>query len=238
MIDELEDLLPEFSKVNHTRCFLHVNNLVGRTLVRQFDLPNAPKPTPGDLDATNDPDHELRQLAGDIYLEDLQTREALLEEAVTGETGTDDNVDGWVDEMAALTQAEREVLQDSLRPVRMLLVKVIIVIRILWDAYYVHQIRKLAFKTINSTTLLLPAWARCLEELELELKLIPRDVTTRWNSTYDMLNFVLEHRKAIDNYTGDRRNDLRGFELTVEEWRVVKQLCGILEVSSFHGMLK
>ncbi|KAF8812192.1 hypothetical protein BYT27DRAFT_7036613, partial [Phlegmacium glaucopus] len=26
-IDELEDLLPGFSKVNHTRCFLHVNNL-------------------------------------------------------------------------------------------------------------------------------------------------------------------------------------------------------------------
>ena len=50
-----------------------------------------------------------------------------------------------------------------------------------------------------------------------------------------MLNFVLEHRKAFDNYTGDRRNDLRGFELTVEEWDVVKQLCEILEVSLFHG---
>ena len=142
--------------------------------------------------------------------------------------------------MAALSQAEREVLQNSLRPVRMLLVKVSIMIRILWDAYRVHQIRKLAFKTINSTTLLLPAcqWARCLEDLELDLKLILCDVTTRWNSTYDMLSFMLEHRKAIDNYMGDRRNDLRGFELTVEEWGVVKQLCDILEVSSlFHRKL-
>jgi hypothetical protein len=52
-----------------------------------------------------------------------------------------------------------------------------------------------------------------------------------------MLSFVLEHRKAIDNYTGNRRNDLREFELTVEEWRVVKQLRDILEVSSFHGIL-
>ncbi|KAF8961706.1 hypothetical protein BDZ97DRAFT_1611099, partial [Flammula alnicola] len=37
MISELEILLPDFSAVNHTRCFLHVNNLVARTLVKQFD---------------------------------------------------------------------------------------------------------------------------------------------------------------------------------------------------------
>jgi hypothetical protein len=233
MIDELEDLLPEFSKFNHTRCFLHVYNLVGRTLVRQFDVP---KPTPGDV--ADDPDHELRQFAGDVNLEERQTREALLEDTVTGEISTDDNIDGWVNEMAALSQAEREVLQDLLRPVRMLLVKVNIVIKILWDAYRVHQIQKLSFKTINSTTLLLPVWARCLEDLDLDLKLIPCDVTTQWNSTYDMLSFVLKYRKAIDNYTGDRRNNLRGFELTVEEWSVVRQLCEILEVSSFHGMLR
>ena len=162
------------------------------------------KKRPGDVPVADDPDYELREFVGDINLEDQQTHETLLEEAVTGEIDTDDNIDGWVDEMVALSHAEREVLQNSLQPVRMLLVKVFIVIRILWDAYRVHQIQKLAFKTINSTTLLLPAWARCLEDLELELKLIPRDVTTRWNSTYNMLSFVLKHRKAIDNYTGDR----------------------------------
>ncbi|KAF9554478.1 hypothetical protein CPC08DRAFT_614576, partial [Agrocybe pediades] len=37
MISELEDLLPEFFGNNHTRCFLHINNLVARTLVKQFD---------------------------------------------------------------------------------------------------------------------------------------------------------------------------------------------------------
>jgi len=41
MVAELEDLVPGFSRVNHTRCFLHVNNLVARTLVRQFDIPKA-----------------------------------------------------------------------------------------------------------------------------------------------------------------------------------------------------
>jgi hypothetical protein len=132
MIDELQDLLPAFSKVNHTHCFLHVNNLVGRTFVRQFDVPNAPRPRPGDVD--DDPDHELRQFAGDIRFEDLQTREALLEDAGAGKIDMDDNIEGWVDEMAALSQAEREVLQDSLWPVRMLLVKVNFVITIVWEA--------------------------------------------------------------------------------------------------------
>jgi len=92
MIDELEDLLPGFSKVNHTCCFLHVNNLVGRTLMGQFNIPNAAKPTPGDVD--NDPDHELWQFVGDINLEDQQTCEALLEDVVTGKIGMDDNIDG------------------------------------------------------------------------------------------------------------------------------------------------
>jgi hypothetical protein len=143
----------------------------------------------------------------------------------------DDNVDGWVDEMAALSHAEHEVLQGTLRPVKMLLVKVNIMTRTICDAYRVHQVRKLAFKTINSKTLLLPAWACCLEELDLEFKLIPRDITTRWNSTYDMLSFVLDHWKAVDNYTGDRQNELWQFELTAEEWKVIEQLCDVLEVS-------
>lgn len=122
MIDELEDLLPEFSKVNHTRCFLHVNNLVARTLVRQFDVPKKTKKAGSD--SSDDPDDELREFAGDIDLEERQIREGLLHEARTDEAEIDDITDGWVDEIAALSQAEREGLQESLRPVRMLLAKV------------------------------------------------------------------------------------------------------------------
>ncbi|KAF9037228.1 hypothetical protein BJ165DRAFT_1314081, partial [Panaeolus papilionaceus] len=95
--------------------------------------------------------------------------------------------DGWNDEIAALSQAERLVVEEALRPVRVALAKV----------------RKIAFKTIHSTTLLLPAWKSCLEELNLKVKLIPRDVRTRWNSTYDMLKFILEHKKAFKRFTAD-----------------------------------
>jgi hypothetical protein len=124
MVAELEDLVPGFSRVNHTRCFLHVNNLVARTLVRQFDIPKATATANGNLDDENDdPDEEIRNLAGDIDLEERQTREALLEDA-DEEIEPDDMTDEWVDEMAALSQAEREKLQASIRPLRMILVKV------------------------------------------------------------------------------------------------------------------
>ncbi len=124
MVAELEDLLPGFSRVNHTRCFLHVNNLVARTLVRQFDVPRAKATANGNIDdESDDPDQEIRDLAGDIDLEERQTREALLEEA-DEEIEPDDTTDEWVDEMAALSQAEREKLQNSIRPLQMILVKV------------------------------------------------------------------------------------------------------------------
>jgi hypothetical protein len=47
-----------------------------------------------------------------------------------------------------------------------------------------------------------------------------------------MLKFILEHRKAIDKFTADKDNDLRPFELSREEWKVIKQLCDILQVNS------
>jgi hypothetical protein len=60
---------------------------------------------------------------------------------------------------------------------------------------------------------------------------MPRDVATRWNSTYDMLVFALEYREAIDGISGDR--DMRKYELSEEEWKVVKQLCDVLAVCFF-----
>lgn len=39
MIDRLSVLAPEFAgKAAHTRCFLHIMNLIAKTLIRQFDI--------------------------------------------------------------------------------------------------------------------------------------------------------------------------------------------------------
>lgn len=59
---------------------------------------------------------------------------------------------------------------------------------------------------------------------------MPRDVRTRWNSTYEMLSFAIKYRAAIDRLTSDRSMDLRKFELSDEEWKISVQLCNILKV--------
>jgi hypothetical protein len=66
--------------------------------------------------------------------------------------------------------------------------------------------------------------------LELPERKMPRDVSTRWNSTYDMLNFAVEYQLAIDNMTGDKTTNLRKYELDDEEWKIVQQLRNTLKV--------
>ena len=86
------------------------------------------------------------------------------------------------------------------------------------------QLRKLSFALVNSTTILLPAWKACLEELERAVRIMPRDVRTRWNSTYDMLQFALEYKDAVKMVTSDLSNNLQKYELDNEEWVIAKEL--------------
>jgi hypothetical protein len=77
---------------------------------------------------------------------------------------------------------------------------------------------------------LLPAWKATLNDLGLPIKIMPRDVATRWNSTYDMLSFSVKYRKAIEVMTSERKNDLRQFELEEEEWAIAEELGNTLMV--------
>ena len=62
---------------------------------------------------------------------------------------------------------------------------------------------------------------------------MPRDVTTRWNSTYDMLKFASTYREPINKITGERSMKIRQYEIKDEEWTIVEQLQDCLKVHIF-----
>ena len=67
------------------------------------------------------------------------------------------------------------------------------------------------------------------------LQMMPRDVTTRWNSTYDMLEFAVEYREALESITGNQKMKLRQYELTEDDWKIATQLRDILKVRYYSA---
>ena len=77
----------------------------------------------------------------------------------------------------------------------------------------------------NSPTIILPQWNKIIENCaDLSVRKMPQDVSTWWNSTYDMLKFALTYSDPINQITGDRSMKLRQYELTNLEWTIVEQL--------------
>jgi hypothetical protein len=117
MATELEYMLTKFSPVNRTRCFAHILNLVAKSLLKQFDVKKDDKE-----DDLNDEERTLLAMAGDIEQEEMLSAQE--QDDADGEVEDDDDLEGWVDEVEALTPGERENLNESIRPVKKMLVKV------------------------------------------------------------------------------------------------------------------
>jgi hypothetical protein len=80
------------------------------------------------------------------------------------------------------------------------------------------QTHRIAFKVINSPTLLLPQWLTLLECEALTKfhgRSLPHDVSTRWNSTFNHLAAFVELEDYIDTFTGIREHGLWQFKLTM-----------------------
>jgi hypothetical protein len=124
MIAELAKVVPNFSEVGHTQCFLHIVNLVTKSIIRQFDTEK--KLADKRLDEAEAAEQqESRSLVDDIALETLE--EAMGQcgiNAVDVGYETDDDIEGWVDEMRLLLPSERERDKENIRPVTLVLVKV------------------------------------------------------------------------------------------------------------------
>ncbi|KAF9548869.1 hypothetical protein CPC08DRAFT_648339, partial [Agrocybe pediades] len=63
-------------------------------------------------------------------------------------------------------------------------------------------------------------------------RVMPHNVTTWWNSTFDMLVFALKYQQVINEITGNRDMKLRKYEVQSEEWEIAEQLCSVLKVCS------
>ena len=119
MVAEMPKSLTCFSPVNHTRCFAHILNLVAKSLLKQFDT----KPDENDQGDLNERERGLLALAGDIEQEELTTVQEY-DQDDDGEIEEGDDVEGWVDEVHALSPREQENLEESLLPVKRMLIKV------------------------------------------------------------------------------------------------------------------
>lgn len=114
MIDELEHELDDFpGAANRTRCFTHILNLVVKSILHQFDVPKAKA-----NEALNDATNALLHIADDIEIEEAEAQ------AVAGDDELEDNTEGWVDERALMTEGDRNKLDASVHPVRLVLTKV------------------------------------------------------------------------------------------------------------------
>jgi hypothetical protein len=60
--------------------------------------------------------------------------------------------------------------------------------------------------------------------------MIPRDVRTRWNSVFDMVDVAVKYRAAVDEMAADKALGLREHELGDEEWELLEDLIKILKV--------
>jgi hypothetical protein len=118
MISELELTLPDFpGEANRTRCFNHIINLVAKSMLRLFDVPKKKA-----NQALNDADRRLHELAEDLDLEELNTQ---LDGYASTERIEDDEQN--VDEIGELDAEEQAEFRKRVRPVQLVLVKVLYV---------------------------------------------------------------------------------------------------------------
>ncbi|KAG0692440.1 hypothetical protein DFH29DRAFT_882453 [Suillus ampliporus] len=159
----------------------------------------------------------------EIALKEFTDGLDIKEDQTTGEWegGDEENIvneakdtEGWIDEVANLSIADHDKLEESIRPVKLVLVK----------------LQNFAFALLHSTTLLLPLWFQILTNTGLPECKMPREVVMHWNSTFNMLAFATVYCKAIDDLTTDKTANLHKYELDDNEWEIATQLQSTLKI--------
>ncbi len=63
--------------------------------------------------------------------------------------------------------------------------------------------------------------------------MMPQDVSTHWNLTFDMLDFAIQYHPAVDAMTAACNFGLCQYELVPAEWKITSKLWDVLKVSLF-----
>lgn len=123
MVDEMEILIDGFTgSANRTRCFAHIANLIAKAILRPFDVGKGNKGAEAfeDADATA---AALRELADGLDVEEAITSAERASESVDEDVENEDN---WLAELEELSSVEQDELRESSRPVKFVLVKVVL----------------------------------------------------------------------------------------------------------------
>ncbi|KAJ3752499.1 hypothetical protein EV360DRAFT_17820, partial [Lentinula raphanica] len=89
---------------------------------------------------------------------------------------------------------------------------------------------KIAYKIINSLTLLLSKWREQLLSTDFTDHTLLHDVSTRWNSTHNMLVSFLEMKEHINAFIDHSSYKLSEYTITDEEWEVIGGLVSALSI--------
>ena len=121
IVEEMELRIAAFSRVNRTHCFLHILNLIAKSLLNQFELPD----TKGEdlSEENNDAFGTILELADGIDTEEDNTQREGQRDLDSDEV-EDDDLSDWVDG-ARLTRAEERDLKKKVIPIMQVLIKVL-----------------------------------------------------------------------------------------------------------------
>jgi hypothetical protein len=117
MIEEIDDRIEDYSQVNHVQCFLHVVNLVAKSLLNQFE-PRKMKTVPDGQET--EVEKEIARLVDGLEAEAERSRVVAGDES----DGDDDDSNGIMDAKDVVGEAEREQFHAIIRPVQLILAKV------------------------------------------------------------------------------------------------------------------
>lgn len=123
MVRELSKLLSEYEgEFGHTRCFLHVINLVAQSILRQFDVKELSEDEIETL--TDDTAKKLAKLAVGLEDEEAATQMEGIDLEELDDEGEDNDEADWVDEMESMSEEEHLEFQSEIEPIKTVLMKV------------------------------------------------------------------------------------------------------------------